>query len=175
MEDDPAAAARMEQIDSPYTPVEERRRRRAERGEGNTIPTSATHPAVAGVGTMGGAGSMDPMGGSGSAAPRTPGGGRDLSNLKLAQNQTELSRQIEDLADTVDAQGKLLVRLLERLDGGGLSTGVGPGSASARGNGYPGQAPAYGGGGAAYIRGADPGSGGGVRRRGSMDKGRDGE
>lgn len=41
---------------------------------------------------------------------------RDLSNLKLAQNQTELSRQIEELAGTVEAQGKLLMRLLEKLD-----------------------------------------------------------
>ncbi|KJA13427.1 hypothetical protein HYPSUDRAFT_195754 [Hypholoma sublateritium FD-334 SS-4] len=59
------------------------------------------------------------------APPRTPGTGRDLSNMKLAQNQTELSRQIEELAGTVDAQGRLLARLLERLDGGA------PGSARA--------------------------------------------
>lgn len=36
--------------------------------------------------------------------------------MKLAQNQTELSRQIEELAETVEAQGKLLMRLLEKLD-----------------------------------------------------------
>ncbi|KAJ3510190.1 hypothetical protein NLJ89_g4820 [Agrocybe chaxingu] len=45
--------------------------------------------------------------------PRTP---RDLSNLKLAQNQTELSRQIQELAATVEIQGKLLQRLLTKLD-----------------------------------------------------------
>jgi len=42
--------------------------------------------------------------------PRTPS--RDLSNMKLAQNQTELSKQIEDLAATVEIQGKMLQRLL---------------------------------------------------------------
>jgi len=43
--------------------------------------------------------------------PRTPS--RDLTNMKLAQNQTELSRQIEDLAATVEIQGRMLQRLLE--------------------------------------------------------------
>jgi potassium voltage-gated channel Shal-related subfamily D protein 2 len=41
----------------------------------------------------------------------------DLSNLKLAQNQTELSKQISDLRDTVEAQGVLIGRLLEALEG----------------------------------------------------------
>lgn len=98
-EDDPAAAlqaeAAAEAAYGEYTPVEERRRRRGERGEANALPQSASL-----------------------APPRTPGAGRDLSNMKLAQNQTELSRQIEELAGTVDAQGRLLARLLERLDAG---------------------------------------------------------
>ena len=99
-EDDPAAAmqaeAAAEAAYGEYTPVEERRRRREERGEPSMLPQSASL-----------------------APPRTPSTGRDLSNMKLAQNQTELSRQIEELAGTVDAQGRLLARLLERLDAGG--------------------------------------------------------
>lgn len=43
--------------------------------------------------------------------PRNPS--RDLSNMKLAQNQTELSKQIEDLTATVELQGRMLQRLLE--------------------------------------------------------------
>ena len=42
---------------------------------------------------------------------------RDLSNFKLAQNQTELSHQIEDLKATVELQGKVLTRLLVALEG----------------------------------------------------------
>lgn len=42
---------------------------------------------------------------------------QDLSNFKLAQNQTELSHQIEDLKATVELQGKLLTRLLATLEG----------------------------------------------------------
>jgi len=42
---------------------------------------------------------------------------QDLSNFKLAQNQTELSKQIEDLKATVVMQGKMMHRLLEMLDG----------------------------------------------------------
>lgn len=42
--------------------------------------------------------------------PRTP---RDLTNMKLAQNQTELSKQIEELTATVEIQGRMLQRLLE--------------------------------------------------------------
>lgn len=45
----------------------------------------------------------------------TPTNG-DLSNLKLAQNQTELSRQISELAATVEVQGRLLKRLVTVLD-----------------------------------------------------------
>ncbi|KAF5317647.1 hypothetical protein D9619_012557 [Psilocybe cf. subviscida] len=48
---------------------------------------------------------------------------RDLTNLKLAQNQTELSRQIEELASAVQVQGRLLARLVERL----AAQGGGPG------------------------------------------------
>ena len=52
---------------------------------------------------------------------------RDLLNLKLTQNQTELSRQIEELAATVEVQGKMLRRLLGKLDflvGVGADVGV---------------------------------------------------
>ncbi|KAF8798673.1 voltage-gated potassium channel [Phlegmacium glaucopus] len=45
---------------------------------------------------------------------RTPS--RDLSNMKLAQNQTELSRQIGDLAATIEIQGKMLQRLMEVME-----------------------------------------------------------
>jgi len=38
--------------------------------------------------------------------------------MKLAQNQTELSKQIADLSATVQLQGKLLKRLVTILDGG---------------------------------------------------------
>ena len=41
---------------------------------------------------------------------------RDLSNLKLAQNQIELSKQIVELSTIVQMQGKLLERLLTALD-----------------------------------------------------------
>ncbi|KAF9464059.1 hypothetical protein BDZ94DRAFT_1257446 [Collybia nuda] len=41
----------------------------------------------------------------------------DLSNRKLAQNQTELSRQISELRSTVEAQGLMLQRLLNALEG----------------------------------------------------------
>ncbi|KAK0220511.1 hypothetical protein IW262DRAFT_1030404 [Armillaria fumosa] len=43
---------------------------------------------------------------------------KDLSNRKLAQNQTELSRQIEQLSATVDAQGAMIQRLLQVMDKG---------------------------------------------------------
>lgn len=39
--------------------------------------------------------------------------------MKLAQNQTELSKQIADLSATVQLQGKLLKRLVTILDGEG--------------------------------------------------------
>ncbi|KIK70731.1 hypothetical protein GYMLUDRAFT_147931 [Collybiopsis luxurians FD-317 M1] len=41
---------------------------------------------------------------------------RDLSNLKLAQNQRELSKQISDLHAIVDAQGAMIKKLLEVLE-----------------------------------------------------------
>ncbi|KAF8988556.1 hypothetical protein BDQ17DRAFT_1314624 [Cyathus striatus] len=41
---------------------------------------------------------------------------RDLSNLKLAQNQTELSRQIAELTSTVEMQRRMLQRLVEMLE-----------------------------------------------------------
>ncbi|ESK92115.1 voltage-gatedpotassiumchannel [Moniliophthora roreri MCA 2997] len=41
---------------------------------------------------------------------------RDLSNRKLAQNQTELSKQISELRDTVEMQGEMIKRLLEVLE-----------------------------------------------------------
>lgn len=41
---------------------------------------------------------------------------RDLSNLKLAQNQSELSRQISDLRATVEAQGGMIEKLLDVLE-----------------------------------------------------------
>lgn len=50
--------------------------------------------------------------------PTTPGmrAAHDLTNFKLAQNQTELSKQIEELKATVEAQGLLLGRLLQALE-----------------------------------------------------------
>lgn len=42
---------------------------------------------------------------------------RDLTNLKLAQNQTELSRQISELRVAMEAQGELLRRLVDVSDG----------------------------------------------------------
>ncbi|KAF7977194.1 hypothetical protein HWV62_4441 [Athelia sp. TMB] len=44
---------------------------------------------------------------------------QDLSNLKLAENQMELSLQIEDLKSTVDAQRVLMERLLQMLESRG--------------------------------------------------------
>lgn len=41
---------------------------------------------------------------------------KDLSNLKLAQNQSELSRQISDLRTTVEAQGKMIEKLVNVLE-----------------------------------------------------------
>ncbi|KDR71234.1 hypothetical protein GALMADRAFT_254051 [Galerina marginata CBS 339.88] len=70
---------------------------------------------------------------------------RDLTNLKLAQNQTELSAQIEELAAAVEGQGRVLGRLMEMLqERGGLSafavggTGTGGASASAGAGGSSG-------------------------------------
>ncbi|KAJ7581028.1 hypothetical protein C8J56DRAFT_1029396 [Mycena floridula] len=47
--------------------------------------------------------------------PPLPAGSRDPSNLKLAQNQTELSKQIVELRSTVESQGLLLKQLLQTL------------------------------------------------------------
>ncbi|KAG7098367.1 hypothetical protein E1B28_000325 [Marasmius oreades] len=43
---------------------------------------------------------------------------RDLSNLKLAMNQTELSKQIGELRETVELQGDMIKRLLDALEKG---------------------------------------------------------
>ncbi|KAJ7343134.1 hypothetical protein DFH08DRAFT_871830 [Mycena albidolilacea] len=43
----------------------------------------------------------------------------DLSNRKLAYNQTELSKQISELRSVVDAQGQLIARLVTALEGKG--------------------------------------------------------
>ncbi|KXN84036.1 Potassium voltage-gated channel subfamily B member 2 [Leucoagaricus sp. SymC.cos] len=58
---------------------------------------------------------------------------RDLSNTKLAQNQTELSKQIKDLSWTVEQQGKLLKKLItlmgeESEDGSSTYSGKGKGT-----------------------------------------------
>lgn len=49
---------------------------------------------------------------------------RDLSNRKLAQNQTELSQQILELRSAVEAQGEIIRRLVGMLEDGGV-VGVG--------------------------------------------------
>ncbi|KAJ7510176.1 hypothetical protein B0H11DRAFT_2269644 [Mycena galericulata] len=43
----------------------------------------------------------------------------DLSNRKLAHNQTELSKQIAELRGVVEAQGQLITRLVSTLEGKG--------------------------------------------------------
>jgi len=43
----------------------------------------------------------------------------DLSNRKLAHNQTELSKQIAELRGVVEAQGQLITRLVSVLEGKG--------------------------------------------------------
>ncbi|KAF5348601.1 hypothetical protein D9756_009695 [Leucocoprinus leucothites] len=67
-------------------------------------------------------------------SPSPNSGLRDLSNMKLAQNQTELSKQIVDLNATVEMQGKLLRKLIRILDvegseeeGGSDLSGLGKG------------------------------------------------
>jgi len=42
---------------------------------------------------------------------------QDLSNFKLAQNQTQLSKQIEELKSTVEMQGQMMNRLIQALEG----------------------------------------------------------
>lgn len=43
----------------------------------------------------------------------------DLSNRKLAHNQTELSKQIAELRGVVEAQGQIIARLVAALEGKG--------------------------------------------------------
>lgn len=43
---------------------------------------------------------------------------RDLSNRKLAENQSELSRQISELRGAVEVQGEMIQRLVAMLEGG---------------------------------------------------------
>ena len=62
---------------------------------------------------------------SGPMHPPSPKGGRDLSNMKLAQNQTELSKQIVDLSRMVEEQGHLLRRVMKVLEGENPSLGKG--------------------------------------------------
>ncbi|KAF8644375.1 hypothetical protein AX16_008500 [Volvariella volvacea WC 439] len=50
---------------------------------------------------------------------------RDLSNRKLAMNQTELSKQISELRETVEVQGRLLERLLKVIEERELGAEVG--------------------------------------------------
>jgi potassium voltage-gated channel Shal-related subfamily D protein 2 len=47
--------------------------------------------------------------------PRTPSVPKDLTNRKLAQNQTELSQQIAELRVTVENQGRMIEQLLEAI------------------------------------------------------------
>ncbi|KAF5377877.1 hypothetical protein D9615_006821 [Tricholomella constricta] len=46
----------------------------------------------------------------------------DLTNRKLAQNQTELSHQISELRSTVEAQGQMLQQLLDALQVQGIAS-----------------------------------------------------
>lgn len=48
--------------------------------------------------------------------PGAPPRPNDLSNRKLAQNQTELSRQISELRATVEGQGLMLQHLIDALE-----------------------------------------------------------
>ncbi|KAJ6525762.1 hypothetical protein B0H19DRAFT_971203 [Mycena capillaripes] len=52
-------------------------------------------------------------------APHTANPPTDLSNRKLAHNQTELSKQISELRGVVEAQGQLIARLVTALEGKG--------------------------------------------------------
>lgn len=51
------------------------------------------------------------MNGNASSTPS-----RDLSNRKLAQNQLELSKQIEELKETVESQRQIIERLVSLLE-----------------------------------------------------------
>lgn len=55
-------------------------------------------------------------------SPSPNSGVRDLSNMKLAQNQTELSKQIADLSRVVEEQGLLLRRLVNVLEGDNMNS-----------------------------------------------------
>jgi potassium voltage-gated channel Shal-related subfamily D protein 2 len=50
--------------------------------------------------------------------PGTSSVPKDLTNRKLAQNQTELSQQITELRVTVETQGRMIEKLLEALSKG---------------------------------------------------------
>jgi potassium voltage-gated channel Shal-related subfamily D member 2 len=63
----------------------------------------------------------DPFGTRPSVARST-----DLSNRKLAQNQTELARQIVELRAAVDQQNALMRQILERLPSGEGARGKSP-------------------------------------------------
>jgi potassium voltage-gated channel Shal-related subfamily D protein 2 len=52
------------------------------------------------------------------AIGRGSGTTTDLSNFKLAENQTELSKQISELRTTVEEQGIMLQRLLDAVEKG---------------------------------------------------------
>jgi potassium voltage-gated channel Shal-related subfamily D protein 2 len=52
------------------------------------------------------------------AIPKMTMTGQDLSNLKLAENQTELSRQIAELRATIEEQSVMVDRLIGLLDKG---------------------------------------------------------
>jgi len=54
-----------------------------------------------------------------------PKGVGDLSNMKLAQNQTELSKQIVDLSRMVEEQGQLLRQIMKVLEGENPNLGKG--------------------------------------------------
>jgi len=54
---------------------------------------------------------------------------KDLSNMKLAMNQTELSRQISELREIVEVQGKVIGRLVEVLERFGVKDVGGGGDA----------------------------------------------
>ncbi|KAJ7046976.1 hypothetical protein C8F04DRAFT_1062356 [Mycena alexandri] len=62
--------------------------------------------------------------------PHQPSGPSDLSNRKLAHNQTELSKQISDLRGLVEVQGHLITQLVTALEGKGKGRArdIGPNS-----------------------------------------------
>ncbi|TEB27742.1 voltage-gated potassium channel [Coprinellus micaceus] len=74
-----------------------------------SAPSSSFPPRFGPGGGTAGGGAYDPF------LHQPPSASRDLSNMKLAQNQTELSRQIEELRHVVEGQGRMVQRLLEVL------------------------------------------------------------